>query len=112
MKSFAFALAATLGLAAAPALADEPPLQQCISVAVIDHTQVLDDQTILFHLRGGQVLRNTLADRCVGLKLSTRGFTYVARNDEVCGNLQSIRVNDNGSICELGPFTREPPKPN
>ncbi len=111
MKYLAFTLAVTLGLAAVPVLADEAPLQQCLSVAMIDHTQILDDQTILFHLRGGQVLRNTLLDRCVGLRLSTRGFTYVARNDEVCGNLQSIRVNDTGSICELGPFTREPPKP-
>jgi hypothetical protein len=112
MKFLAFTLAAMLGLAAGPVAADSPPADapHCIGVGEIDHTQVVDDQTILFHLRGGETLRNTLLDRCVGLRLSTRGFTYVALNDEVCGNLQSIRVNDTGAICQLGPFTREPPR--
>ena len=116
MKLLVTTLAMALGVAAAagPALAESEAEKAgtiCLSIAQIDHTQVVDDSTILFHLRGGKVLRNTLADRCVGLRMATRGFTYVARNDEVCGNLQIIRVNDTGMICELGPFTPEPPKP-
>ena len=77
----------------------------CVNVAWIDHTEVPDDSTILFHLKGGKTLKNTLISRCVGLRLASRGFTYVARNDEVCGNLQSIRVNDTGEVCLLGPFS-------
>ena len=114
MHSLALTMAAALGLAfcTSPALADAAPAAapHCINIAQIDHTQIVDDQTILFHLRGGVTLRNTLQDKCVGLRMANRGFTYVVRADEVCGNLQSIRVNDNGAICELGPFTTEPPK--
>jgi hypothetical protein len=126
MHSLALTMAAALGLAlgTSPARADvapAPPVRvdvpppaaapYCINIAQIDHTQIIDDQTILFHLRGGVTLRNTLQDRCVGLRMASRGFTYVVRGEEVCGNLQSIRVNDNGAICELGPFATEPPKP-
>jgi hypothetical protein len=107
---------AALGLAfpTAIALADQASDasgSRCINVAWIDHTRVLDDSTILFYLKGGETLRNTLPDKCVGLKLASRGFTYVALNDEVCGNLQSIRVNDTGAVCLLGPFTPEKPAP-
>ncbi len=116
MHSLALAMAAaTFGftLCASAALADAAPAAtapHCINVVQIDHTQIIDDHTILFHLRGGTTLRNTLQDKCVGLRMATSGFTYVVRGEEVCGNLQSIRVNDNGAICELGPFTLEPPK--
>jgi hypothetical protein len=104
-----------LGLAMAAAMlqplsawaADDGP-NRCIQVNLIDHTRVLDDQTILFYLRGGEVLRNTLNGRCVGLRLATRGFTYVALDNTVCGNLQSVRLNDTGEVCELGSFTPEP----
>lgn len=108
-----FATALCLAAAAHPAWAESEAEKDgtiCLNVVQIDHTKVVDDNTILFYLKGGKVLRNTLADRCVGLKLATRGFTYVARNDEVCGNLQIIKVNDTGEICALGPFTPEPPK--
>jgi hypothetical protein len=116
MKLLATTLAMALGFAAGadPALAESAAEQAgtiCLNVAQIDHTKVVDDNTILFYLKGGKVLRNTLAGRCVGLHIATRGFTYLARNDEVCGNLQTLRVNDTGIICELGPFTPEPPKP-
>ena len=121
MKRALIPLAAALAsiLGAIPAFADpqsssaDPDVAgpRCVRVVQIDHTQVLDNKTILFHLTGGRVLRNTLIDDCFGLRLSTRGFTYLALNDEVCGNLQSIRVNDTGTICQLGPFVEEPKKP-
>jgi hypothetical protein len=99
--------------AAGTALADETPRSDpaCINVVMIDHTQVLDDSNILFFLKGGRTVKNVLADRCFGLRMATRGFTYVARNDEVCGNLQTIRVNDTGSVCMLGPFVPYTPVP-
>ena len=114
MHRLAVICAAALGmLAALPAGAEAPqdtPAPHCVLIAQIDHTQVVDDRSILFFLKGGEVLRNTLQDKCVGLKMSDRGFTYVVRADEVCGNLQTIRVNDTGEICNLGPFTVEPGK--
>jgi len=115
MHSLALTLAGALGVAlsAGPAFADPAAAvstPRCVNIAQIDHTQILDDQTILFHLRGGETLRNTLQDKCVGLRTASRGFTYVVRAEEVCGNLQTIRVNDNGAICQLGPFTPELPK--
>ena len=120
MKFSALMLAAGLAIAA-PALAEEAasPVDKtpspadrsrCINVAYIDHTQVVDDQTILFFLRGGQTLKNTFTSKCVGLRNSSRGFTYVARNDEICGTLQWIRVNDTGAVCQFGGWSLvEPP---
>jgi hypothetical protein len=109
MKLVISTLAAVAAATAAGAWADPPTSadpSQCISVIQIDHTEVPDDSTILFHLRGGRILKNALPQKCVGLRMSTRGFTYSAGSlDEVCGNLQTIRVNDTGSICMLGPFT-------
>lgn len=84
---------------------------RCINIIRIDHTQVIDDRTILFYLKGGEVLSNTLLNDCVGLRLARRGFSYVARNDEICGNLQQIRVNDTHAVCQLGQFVREPKRP-
>ncbi len=105
--SLTLALAATMAAPAAALAESATPESHpsCINVAFIDHTRVLDDNTILFFLRGGQTVKNSLDGRCFGLRNSTRGFTYVAQNDEVCGNMQSIRVNDTGSICLLGPFS-------
>lgn len=119
MKPLVWTLGAALCLAApgtvayADAPSAEAPISQCISVAFIDHTRVLDDSTILFYMRGGKILKNALVDKCVGLRIATRGFTYSAGTiDQVCGNLQTIRVNDTGQICMLGPFTPyTPPSP-
>jgi len=112
MKSLTIALIGMLGLAGTAYADDDAAARlasRCINVAYIDHTQIIDDNTILFHLRGGETLRNTLIDKCVGLRMASRGFTYVARNNEVCGNMQSIKLNDTGAICLLGSFSEEPP---
>jgi hypothetical protein len=95
----------------AQAQPNQRPAPQCISVTRIDHTKAVDDHTILFFMKGGDVLRNTLRDRCVGLTMNIRGFTYVTSDDQICANLQRIRVNDNNEVCLLGSFTREPKQP-
>ena len=99
------------GLIAGPTQTAPTGRPICLEDNVIDHTQILDDRTILFYIRGGLVLKNTLTDRCVGLKMATRGFTYTALNDQVCGNLQTIRLNDTGQVCALGPFEPYSPAP-
>jgi hypothetical protein len=69
----------------------------------LDHTHVVDRQTILFYMRDGKVWKNTLRTPCMGLLF--HGFEFVTHQDEVCSNAQSIRVITTGEVCQLGPFT-------
>jgi hypothetical protein len=88
-------------LAEAPAPAGH---NVCISGTDIESTSVPDDNTILYHLRNGQVWKNTLKATCPQLKFE-HAFTEVIRADQVCANAQMIRVHETGSICALGDFT-------
>jgi hypothetical protein len=93
-------LALALALAATPALS----ANTCLRSMDIDHTSVPDARTILFHMKGGRVWKNTLMADCAGLRF--HGFIYDASpNGEICGNLQTIRVITTGSVCALGPFS-------
>ncbi len=91
----------------------------CIQTYQIDHTTIPDDNTILFHMKGGRIWKNTLPYRCPDLKFQG-GFQYTTDIDEICSNLQTIRVINQGggpflgSVCQLGEFTpyTPPPKPS
>ena len=107
------------GLCAGSAVsADESgkPRTTCIRGYEIDPTvnpETPDDRTIIFHMRNGDVWRNDLVNTCPGLRLSG-GYNFTPTNpgtDEICSNLQSIRLKSNGFICMLGDFTRLPSKP-
>ncbi len=76
----------------------------CISGTDIESTSVPDDNTIVYHLRNGQVWKNTLKATCPSLKFE-HAFTEVIRASEICANAQMIRVHETGSICALGDFT-------
>lgn len=81
----------------------------CLRTIDIRETKIVDSRTILFNMNSGKVWRNTLATDCPGLKFN--GFSYsVMPNDEICGNLQSIRSNQSHAVCLLGPFTPEDTK--
>lgn len=104
------------GQAAAPAAAKGV----CIQTYMIDHTDIPDDSTILFHLRGGKIWKNSLPFPCPDLKFQG-GFQYTTDIDEICSNLQTIRVIEQGgggprfgAVCQLGEFTPyvPPPKAN
>jgi len=84
----------------------------CLQTVMIDHTSIPDDNTILFHMRDHKVWKNTLPFSCPGLKIEG-GFEYETRIDEICSNLQTIRVLRERSVCMLGAFTpyEPPPKP-
>jgi hypothetical protein len=88
----------------------------CIPAYQIDHTEIPNDQTILFYMHGHKVWKNTLVGQCVGLRINNRGFTYQPTDpgsDELCSNLVTIKVNDTGQTCLLGEFTPvEPPPKN
>jgi hypothetical protein len=112
-------LAVALLLAAcAETPADNKPVQTaaaehhvCLSPTWIENTVILDDNTILFKMKGGKIWKNTLQDRCFGLWIEG-GFAYEVRGDAVCGNEQVIHVLRTHSVCMLGEFTPyvEPPK--
>ena len=109
---------ALLLLSGSAASADEPQKQttRCIRTYEIDpttNTDTPDDRTMIFHMRNGDVWRNDLINSCPGLRL-LGGYSFVPTNpgtNEICGNVQSVRLNSSGAICMLGEFTRMPSKP-
>ena len=76
----------------------------CLKTYLIDRTKVVDDKTIDFRMRDGTVYRNQLLTSCPGLRFD--GFSYVVHANEICENLQSIRVLRSHSVCLLGTFTK------
>lgn len=109
MKSLLIAAAITVGLASAAQAQDTPASKGsvCLRTLDISSTTTPNDKTILFHMRGGKVWRNDLRGTCSGL--SFNGFAYnVTPPDQICGNLQIIRVLRTHAVCSLGPFTEVP----
>ena len=104
----------TASTAAAPAMAAGKTV--CIPTYRIDHTEVLDDSTILFHMVDRSVWKNTLSFPCPDLKFEG-GFQYATDIDQICSNLQTIRVVNQGggprfgAVCQLGTFTPYTPQP-
>lgn len=115
-----FTIVLACGLLSAAACSDEPaPVADanpsggngvCIQTDFIDHTEIPDDSTILFYMKGGPVWKNSLHFSCTSLK-NEGGFAYVTNFPEVCSNAQTIRVVRSGILCELGQFTPYTPPP-
>jgi hypothetical protein len=82
----------------------------CLKINWIDHTRAPDDKTIVFYMKDHTAWTTHLAGTCP--QLSFNGFSYVATPPEdICGNLQSIRVIRTGAICMMGPFVPFNPPP-
>lgn len=83
----------------------------CLESEFIDHTRTVDPKTILFYMRDGKIWQNTLPYPCPGLMFY--GFVDVVRDNQICSNMQSIRVLVTHDVCTLGTFTpyTPPPKP-
>jgi hypothetical protein len=79
----------------------------CLKTYFIQETKIVDAKTIDFKMRDGAVYRNALRTPCPGLRFN--GFVYVTRLDEICDNVQSIRVLRTNEVCMLGAFTKLPP---
>lgn len=106
--------AAALALTTATAYAGSPavsaPGNSCLWAYQVDHTTVAPDtKSIVFHLRNGSTVTNTLPAACNGLAL--HGFSYVSRSDQVC-NGQGIRIIESGQVCMLGSFGPTVPASN
>ncbi len=83
--------------------------QDCITVSRIDQTEALDDQNILFWMRGKQVFRNHLPRRCPGLERENR-IAYRTTAGRLC-SIDTITVLEqfgvgfrDGFTCRLGEF--------
>ena len=108
MMRFAMASGAALVLAAALGVTAASASPVCLRSYNIGNTTVPDAHTIDFHMRDGTVWRNTMRYACPDLKWW--GFIYTERGtDEICDNMQAIRVIHTGETCLLGSFTRLPP---
>jgi len=107
--------AALAGLLAVPAQAQPDGASQarsqvCLNTQNIDHTTTPDDRTILFYMHGGKIWKNTLRNKCTGLTFE--GFAYEPTPpNQICGNMQTIRVIRFGSVCMLGAFEPYTPPP-
>ena len=84
-------------------------VKRCVSLRQIDHTKVIDDDTVLFFLRGGDVMRNDLPGRCPTL-MSEDAFMYRTSLDQLCNSDTITVLNDvgfgftPGATCGLGEF--------
>ncbi|MDG1709431.1 MAG: hypothetical protein P8H03_11750 [Emcibacteraceae bacterium] len=79
--------------------------KNCIKPYNIKNTTVLDNNHILFEMRGKRYLLNKLANKCHSLGFN-RSFGYTARGGNLCGS-DIITVLDNGDSrgsCGLGKF--------
>jgi hypothetical protein len=81
---------------------------ECISLARVTRTEVVDEQTIRFHMRGRPSYSNYLPSACPGLDGKTR-FTYETANSRLCSR-DTITLLEGGSrltpgiTCRLGRF--------
>ena len=107
-----FLIAGAVALLTAAAVQAQPVSSAggatCLRGVDIRDTRTPDDKTIVFHMNDGTVWRNDLRNSCP--QLNFNGFGYVVTPpDQICGNLQSIRVLQTGQICQLGAFTKVSP---
>lgn len=76
----------------------------CLRTDDVDHTEIINDGAILFHMKAGKPYLNTLRYPCPSLTMEG-GFTYETPAPEICSEAQTIRVLRSGNFCELGQFT-------
>lgn len=102
-------LLSQLAVATAIAQSDEDGERRCLRLNVIDRTEIIDDQTIAFHMRNDDIYLNRLRRTCNGLDRN-RPFSYSARTGQLCAS-DSINVLEytafglqRGMSCSLGRF--------
>ena len=83
--------------------------QDCVITSRIDQTEAIDDQNIIFRMRGKQVYRNTLPRTCPGLLRENR-IAWETSTARLC-NIDMITVLESygvgfrpGFTCRLGEF--------
>jgi hypothetical protein len=81
----------------------------CITASRIDHTAIIDERTIVFYMRGGDIYRNRLSYNCPQL-LRDKTFSYDLATSQLC-DVDVVTVIEHlgstlreGVSCGLGPF--------
>jgi hypothetical protein len=104
----AFVAASLPALAQDDGLVDRVP-ERCITLMRLDRTEVIDDRTIIFHMRGGRIYLNHLSRECPGLKREER-FMYSPTSNRLC-DVDQVTVLEQwgfgltrGFTCSLGMF--------
>lgn len=100
--------------ATAAAEGAKPETTDCIDLIRIDRSEVVDDQTILFHMKGGKIWKNTLPYKCPRLGFE-RAFSHKTSINRLC-SVDTITVLDTsarmpGATCGLGTFEAYTPPP-
>lgn len=100
------ALCGMLSMITLPALA-ETSQRACLPMSTIDRIEILDDQTLLFHMHGDKKYVNTLPYECHGLE-SEGTFLHETSLHSYC-DLDIITVLDTNigmrlGSCPLGKF--------
>lgn len=114
MKTLSLVVAAT-ALVASTAFAQEPAMTPsaaplCLHSQDIDHTRAPDDHTVLIYMRSGKIWQSKLRNLCP--QISFNGFSYDATPPEdLCPNVQIIRVIHTGTMCSMGPLEPYTPPP-
>jgi hypothetical protein len=94
------------GLAAGGARADGGKVgdtQMCVPLINIDHTQVIDNKTILIEMKGkGKYKRMDLMGSCPGLRMSG-GFSHETSINQLCTSdpLHVIETHGVGATCMI-----------
>ncbi len=83
--------------------------RDCVVVQSIDKTDAVDDQNIIFYMRGNKAYRNHLPRKCPGLERENR-IGYETRSSRLCA-IDTITVLEDfgvglrpGFTCRLGEF--------
>lgn len=76
--------------------------KRCIDLSRIRELDVIDDQTILFHMNGNRTYKNTLPYRCPMLGFE-KSIAYRTSINRLC-NVDTITVLNCGTTCGLGMF--------
>ena len=103
----ALSLALFLGLSTQAFAADKQgeeavvSVKQCINASRIWETDVIDNQTIVFHMYGNKSWVNNLPYACPNLYIE--GFSYNLQIDKLC-NTDIITVLNIPAKCGLGTF--------
>lgn len=83
--------------------------ESCLQLTRISRTRVVDDETVLFYVRGGDVYQNVLPRTCNGLKRNDR-FMYQPFSNRLCDTDMITVLEqfggrfDRGMTCRLGEF--------
>ncbi|HEX6993138.1 MAG TPA: hypothetical protein VF339_03235 [Gammaproteobacteria bacterium] len=83
--------------------------ERCITLNRVERTEVIDDRTLVFHMRGGGLYLNNLDRECPGLKREER-FMYSPTGNRLC-SIDTVTVLEQwafgltrGFTCSLGMF--------